>query len=108
MSRLGKLKKQAINEANKRVLNEQSVDELQQIVISCIMDNTTLSDISSIPPSCVEMVMKQDPTKALECGMAMDYEDLQIILSKLEPISSCVMQKTEVGDLFQGENPFGI
>ncbi len=108
MSRLGKLKRQAINEANKRVLNEQSVDEMQEIVMGCIMDNTTLSDISSIPPACVEMVMKQDPTKALECGMAMDYEDLQIILSKLEPISKCVIEKTEMDGLFQGENPFGI
>ena len=108
MSRLGKLKRQAINEANKRVLNEQSVDEMQEIVMDCIMDNTTLSDISSIPPACVEMVMKQDPTKALECGMAMDYEDLQIILSKLEPISKCVMEKTDMDGLFQNENPFGI
>ena len=108
MSRLEKLKRQAINEANKRVLNEQSVDEMQEIVMDCIMDNTTLSDISSIPPACIEMVMKQDPTKALECGMAMDYEDLQIILSKLEPISKCVMEKTEMDGLFQNENPFGI
>ena len=52
--------------------------------------------------------MNNDPTKALECCMAMDYEDLQIILSKLEPISKCVMEKIEMGDLFQGENPFGI
>ena len=76
--------------------------------MDCIMDNTTLSDISSIPPACIEMVMKQDPTKALECGMAMDYEDLQIILSKLEPISKCVMEKTDMDGLFQNENPFGI
>jgi len=108
MSRLGKLKRQAINEANKRVLNEQNVDEMQEIVMSCIMENTSLSDIATIPPACIEMVMKQDPTKALECGMAMDYEDLQIILSKLEPISKCVMEKTEMDDLIQGENPFGI
>ena len=79
MSRLGKLKRQAINEANKRVLNEENIDEIQEIVMGCIMENTSLTDIVSIPPSCIEMVMKQDPTKALECGMAMDYDDLQLI-----------------------------
>ena len=94
MSRLGKLKRQAINEANKRVLNEENIDEIQEIVMGCIMENTSLTDIASIPPSCIEMVMKQDPTKALECGMAMDYDDLQLILSKLEPISKCVLEKT--------------
>ena len=94
MSRLGKLKRQAINEANKRVLNEENIDEIQEIVMGCIMENTSLTDIASIPPSCIEMVMKQDPTKALECGMAMEYEDLQVILSKLEPISKCVLEKT--------------
>lgn len=94
MSRLGKLKRQAINEANKRVLNEQTGDDLQKIVMGCIMENTTLEDIASIPAECIELIIKQDPTKALECGMAMDYEDLQIILSKLEPISLCVAEKT--------------
>jgi len=94
MSRLGKLKRQAINEANKRVLNEQNIEEMEEVVMGCIMENTSLTDIASIPPSCIEMVMKQDPTKALECGMAMDYDDLQLILSKLEPISKCVLEKT--------------
>tara|TARA_B100001758_G_scaffold94950_1_gene81122 strand:+ start:394 stop:696 length:303 start_codon:yes stop_codon:yes gene_type:complete len=94
MSRLGKLKRQAINEANKRVLNEQNIEDMEEVVMGCIMENTSLTDIASIPPSCIEMVMKQDPTKALECGMAMDYDDLQLILSKLEPISKCVLEKT--------------
>ena len=71
MSRLGKLKRQAINEANKRVLNEQNIEDMEEVVMGCIMENTSLTDIASIPPSCIEMVMKQDPTKALECGLSL-------------------------------------
>ena len=75
----------------KRFLNEN--DDPKSFVIDCIMENTTLKDIDSIPEYCVKMIMEKDITMALQCGMEMDYEDAKLIISKIEPISKCVMGK---------------
>ena len=37
--------------------------------------------------------MNKDITGALQCGLDMDYEDAKRIVSKLEPISKCVLGK---------------
>ena len=75
----------------KRFLNEGS--DPQQIVIDCILENTTLKDISSVPESCVKMITEKDPMKGFECMMDMDSDDAKLIISKLKPISECVMSK---------------
>ena len=75
----------------KRFLNEN--DDPKSIVIGCIIENTTLKDITSIPESCAQMIMKKDIAMALQCGMEMDYEDAKRIISKIEPISKCVLGK---------------
>ena len=75
----------------KRFLNED--DDPKSIVIGCIIENTTLKDLTSIPEYCVKMIMEKDITMALKCGMEMDYEDAKLIISKIEPISKCVMGK---------------
>ena len=75
----------------KRFLNENVNPE--EIVISCIIENTTLKDLTSIPESCVKMIMNKDITGAFQCGLDMDYEDAKRIISKIEPISKCVLGK---------------
>ena len=75
----------------KRFLNEN--DDPKSIVIGCIIENTAIKDLKSIPEYCVKMIMEKDITMALQCGMEMDYEDAKLIIDKIEPISKCVMGK---------------
>ncbi len=75
----------------KRYLNEN--EDPKQIVIDCVMENTSLKDITSIPEACIKMITDQDITKALECGTKMDSSDVQLIISKIVPISECVSEK---------------
>ena len=75
----------------KRYLNEN--EDPKQIVIDCIMENTSLKDITNLPESCIKMITEKDYTKALECGMGMDESDAKMIISKIEPIGKCVMKK---------------
>jgi hypothetical protein len=39
------------------------------------------------------MIVNNDMTKALECGMSMDSKTVKVIISKIEPISKCVAKK---------------
>lgn len=75
----------------KRFLNEGR--DPQQIIIDCIMENTTLKDISSVPESCVKMITEKDPMKGFDCMMSMDSDDAKLIISKIEPIGNCVKKK---------------
>jgi hypothetical protein len=75
----------------KRFLNEN--EDPKKIVIDCIMKNTSLDDVTNLPEACIKMITEKDVTKALECGMEMDYDDVKLIVSKIEPISKCVMGK---------------
>ena len=75
----------------KRVMNEN--EDPKQIVIDCIMENTSLKDITNLPEACIKMITEKDYTKALECGMGMDESDAKMIISKIEPIGKCVMKK---------------
>ena len=80
-----------LNRIVKRYLNEN--EDPKQIVIDCIMENTSLKDITNLPESCIKMITEKDYTKALECGMEMDERDAKMIISKIVPISKCVMKK---------------
>ena len=75
----------------KRVMNENK--DPKQIVIDCIMENTSLKDVTNLPEACIKMITEKDVTKALECGVEMEYDDVKMILSKIEPISTCVSKK---------------
>jgi hypothetical protein len=75
----------------KRFLNEN--EDPKKIVIGCIMENTSLKDVKNLPEACIKMITEKDVTKALECGMEMDYDNVKLIVSKIEPISKCVMGK---------------
>ncbi len=75
----------------KRYLNEN--EDPKQIVIDCIMENTSLKDITNLPESCIKMITEKDYAKALECGMEMDESDAKMIISKIDPIGKCVMKK---------------
>jgi hypothetical protein len=80
----------------KRFLNEN--EDPKQIVIDCIMENTSLKDITNLPEACIKMITEKDYTKALECGMEMDESDAKMIISKIEPIGKCVMSKMGKSD----------
>ena len=75
----------------KKLLRE-SVDP-ETVVIDCIKENTTLTDLAELPESCVAMIAEKDITKSLECAMAIDPKTLKIIQSKIVPISTCVAGK---------------
>jgi len=75
----------------KRFLSEN--EDPKQIVIDCVMENTSLKDITNLPEACIKMITEKDYTKALECGMEMDESDAKMIISKIEPIGKCVMNK---------------
>jgi hypothetical protein len=65
----------------------------KDIVISCIIENTSLSDIKNLPEACVKMVVEKDLTKAFECGMSVDENVANMLVKKIEPISKCVFNK---------------
>ena len=75
----------------KRVMNENK--DLRQIVIDCIIENTSLEDVENIPEACIKMITDKDFISGLECGMNMDAGDIDLIRRKLEPISKCVSKK---------------
>ena len=75
----------------KRVMTENK--DPKQIVIDCIMENTSLKDVTNLPEACVKMITEPSVANSLECGMNMDADDIQLILRKLEPISKCVTNK---------------
>ena len=75
----------------KRVINENK--DPKQIVIDCIMENTSLKDVTNLPDSCVKMITSPSVANTLECGMNMDADDVELIYRKLEPITKCVTNK---------------
>ena len=75
----------------KRVMNEN--EDPKQIVIDCIMENTSLKDVTNLPEACIKMVTENDLTKGMECMLAMYTEDYKMIASKIGSISKCVMDK---------------
>jgi hypothetical protein len=80
----------------KKLLRE-SVDN-KTVVIECIKENTTLKDLADLPESCVAMIAEEDVMKALECATSIDARTLQIIQSKIVPISTCVAGKMKGGN----------
>jgi len=67
---------------------------LEEIVMGCIMENCSLTDISSVPQACIKMIVDKDITQSFACMSEMDSDSVQMILSKIEPISRCVAKKT--------------
>ena len=98
MKKVIKLKESDIKRIVKRVLKEQSGDiggtNLEEIVMNCIMENCSLKDISSVPQACIKMIVDKDLAQSYACMMEMDSDSVQMILSKIEPISKCVAKKT--------------
>lgn len=82
----------------KKLINEVENPDPEEIVIACITENTTLEDLTSLPEACVQMVIKKDVSKALECGMSMDSKTAEIIVKKIGPISTCVANKMKGGN----------
>ncbi len=76
----------------KRALKENTQNE-EDVVIECILGNTTLEDISKIPQSCIKMILDNDMTKSIDCMKEMDSETVKVIISKIKPISECVVSK---------------
>tara|TARA_Y100000589_G_scaffold330725_1_gene381303 strand:- start:4741 stop:5085 length:345 start_codon:yes stop_codon:yes gene_type:complete len=108
MKKVIKLKESDIKRIVKRVLKEQTDctkfprdpkgdivgASLEEIVMNCIMENCSLKDISSVPQACIKMILDKDITQSYACMMEMDSDSVQMILSKIEPISRCVAKKT--------------
>ena len=97
MSKIIKLKESDIKKIVKRVLKEQGDirgTNLEEIVMNCIMENCSLKDISSVPQACIKMIVDKDITQSFACMSEMDSDSVQMILSKIEPISKCVAKKT--------------
>lgn len=80
----------------KKLLRE-SVDP-EMVVIECIKENTSLTDLANLPESCVTMIVEKDVMKSLECATSIDAKTLKIIQSKIVPISTCVAGKMKGGD----------
>ena len=65
----------------------------EEIVKECILKNTTLEDLVNIPASCIQMIVDEDITLGFDCMKEMDSNTVQMIVSKIKPISKCVMEK---------------
>tara|TARA_B100000963_G_scaffold15812_1_gene12094 strand:- start:188 stop:499 length:312 start_codon:yes stop_codon:yes gene_type:complete len=97
MKKVIKLKESDIKKIVKRVLKEQGDiggTNLEEIVMGCIMENCSLTDISSVPQACIKMIVDQDMSQTWPCMSEMDSNSVKMILSKIEPISRCVAEKT--------------
>tara|TARA_R110002153_G_scaffold68228_1_gene181178 strand:- start:834 stop:1166 length:333 start_codon:yes stop_codon:yes gene_type:complete len=79
----------------KRVLKENEIVEpsKEEIVKECILENTTLKDLVNIPAPCIQMIVDEDITLGFDCMKEMDSNTVQMIVSKIKPISKCVMEK---------------
>jgi len=94
MKKVIKLKESDIKKIVKRVLKESDViDDLETHVLECVGEHCDIQDITSIPQSCIKMIVDKDVTLAYNCMMEMDSDTVQMILGKIGPISSCVANK---------------
>ena len=75
----------------KPLINEQS-DDVQAVVLECVMENTTLKDLQTIPADCVTL-LSGDMTKMFACMSKMDSNTFNTIKSKIVPITKCVTTK---------------
>ena len=83
----------------KRVISEQNEivePSKEKIVKECILENTTLKDLENIPASCIQMIVEEDISLGFDCMQEMDSNTVQMIVSKIKPISKCVMEKMKL------------
>lgn len=100
MKRIIRLTERDLTRIVRRVINEQSNDP-QAVVIECIMKNTTLKDLETIPTDCVKL-LSGDMTKMFACMSNMDSNTFNTIKSKIVPITKCVTTKMGGGSSFPG------
>ncbi len=100
MKRIIRLTERDLTRIVRRVINENSNDP-QEVVLECIMENTTLKDLETIPADCVTL-LSGDMTKMFACMGAMDSNTFNTIKSKIVPITKCVTKKMGGGSSFPG------
>ena len=100
MKRIIRLTERDLTRIVRRVINENS-DDPQEVVLECIMENTTLEDLKTIPQDCVTL-LSGDMTKMFACMGQMDSNTFNTIKSKIVPITKCVTKKMGGGSSFPG------
>ena len=100
MKRIIRLTENDLARIVRRVINEQS-DDVQAVVLECVMENTTLKDLQTIPADCVTL-LSGDMTKMFACMSKMDSNTFNTIKSKIVPITKCVTTKMGGGSSFPG------
>ena len=100
MKRIIRLTETDLARIVRRVINEQS-DDVQAVVLECVMENTTLKDLQTIPADCVTL-LSGDMTKMFACMSKMDSNTFNTIKSKIVPITKCVTTKMGGGSSFPG------
>ena len=100
MKRIIRLTENDLARIVRRVINEQS-DDVQAVVLECVMENTTLKDLQTIPADCVTL-LSGDMTKMFACMSKMDSNTFNSIKSKIVPITKCVTTKRGGGSSFPG------
>jgi len=89
----------AEEEVTEQIEIPEGIENIEEIVMGCIGENTTLQDIQSIPEACLKLILDKDATKLMACGMAIDYDSAKVLMDKVEPISKCVAAKVGVSPL---------
>ena len=100
MKRIIRLTENDLARIVRRVINEQSND-VEAVVLECVMENTTLKDLQTIPADCVTL-LSGDMTKMFACMSKMDSNTFNTIKSKIVPITKCVTTKMGGGSSFPG------
>ena len=100
MKRIIRLTERDLTHIVRRVIKEQSND-VQAVVLECVMENTTLKDLQTIPADCVTL-LSGDMTKMFACMGKMDSNTFNTIKSKIVPITKCVTTKMGGGSSFPG------
>ena len=70
MKRIIRLTERDLTRIVRRVIKEQSND-VEAVVLECVMENTTLKDLQTIPADCVTL-LSGDMTKMFACMGKMD------------------------------------
>lgn len=100
MKRIIRLTENDLARIVRRVIKEQSND-VEAVVLECVMENTTLKDLQTIPADCVTL-LSGDMTKMFACMGKMDSNTFNTIKSKIVPITKCVTTKMGGGSSFPG------
>jgi len=80
MKRIIRLTERDLTRIVRRVIKEQSND-VEAVVLECVMENTTLKDLQTIPADCVTL-LSGDMTKMFACMGKMDSNTFNTIKNK--------------------------